>query len=45
MTSRLLPCERQTHDMINVYYVHIIFCLYPASYPITSLSIPTINRP
>jgi hypothetical protein len=34
----LLSCDHQTHDMISVYPIHIISCLYPALYHIISIS-------
>ena len=40
MISCLLSCAHQTHDMINVYHVHIISCLYPTPYHILSFSYP-----
>jgi len=30
----------QTHDMISIYPLYIISCLYPVSYHIISLSYP-----
>jgi len=36
MLSCLLSCV--SHDMISIYPVYIILCLYPVSYHIISLS-------
>jgi len=36
----MLSCVYQTHDMISIYPLYIISCLYPVSNHILSLSYP-----